>query len=86
MHNRRPGTLPVAQNSPQKCKYDLYAEGVSCLSVFELVLRANRGCLIDDGGVLRRSARGELQRVALPHPPIGRAPGLRAPAGQPRRT
>ena len=24
----RPGTLPYAQNSPQKCKYDLYAEQV----------------------------------------------------------
>ena len=24
----RPGTLPIGQNSPQKCKYDLYAEGV----------------------------------------------------------
>ncbi|PSR74243.1 hypothetical protein PHLCEN_2v9987 [Hermanssonia centrifuga] len=23
-----PGTLPIGQNSPQKCKYDLYAEGV----------------------------------------------------------
>lgn len=26
---RRPETLPYAQNSPQKNKYDLYAEGVS---------------------------------------------------------
>ncbi|KAJ3552658.1 hypothetical protein NM688_g4036 [Phlebia brevispora] len=24
-----PGTLPVGQNSPQKCKYDLYAEGIN---------------------------------------------------------
>lgn len=28
----RPGTLPEGQNSPQKCKYDLYAEQV-CLFV-----------------------------------------------------
>lgn len=27
----RPGVLPVGQNSPQKCKYDLYNEGVSQL-------------------------------------------------------
>ncbi|THG96198.1 hypothetical protein EW026_g5594 [Hermanssonia centrifuga] len=24
-----PGTLPIGQNSPQKCKYDLYAEGIN---------------------------------------------------------
>lgn len=28
-----PGTLPDAQNSPQKNKYGLYAEGVCCLLV-----------------------------------------------------
>lgn len=27
-----PGTLPVGQNSPQKVKYDLYAEGVGIRS------------------------------------------------------
>ena len=27
--NYSPGTLPEGQNGPHKCKYDLYAEGVS---------------------------------------------------------
>ena len=86
MRIRRPGTLPVGQNSPQKCKYDLYAEGVIRLSISAPLLWADRWRLVDDRRIFRRSARGEFQRVALPHPPIGRAPGLHAATRQSRRT
>lgn len=30
--NSRPGVLSVAQNSPQRVKYELYAEAVSIIS------------------------------------------------------
>jgi len=32
-----PGTLPFAQNSPQKCKWDLYAEHVSIIFIYSFL-------------------------------------------------
>ena len=53
-----PGTLPYAQNSPQKCKYDLYAEQVSGLVLY---MMASHDLIaeLDDGDVVRSSASGE---------------------------
>jgi hypothetical protein len=58
-----PGTLPEGQNSPQKCKYDLYAEGVRDFFAFNASLYAEFA--IDDWIILCCSSSWEPTFVGL---------------------
>jgi hypothetical protein len=69
-----PGVLPEGQNSPQKCKYDLYNEGVS-KSAWSAQARSVKSTLIDifcvhiidDRRIFCCPSRGERQELDLPY-------------------
>lgn len=67
-----PGTLPYAQNSPQKCKYDLYAEQVRTAYDDVIHIRFILNVIFhpDDGDVVcRASFRKSICVRVLNHTP-----------------